>query len=160
MTTPSKPSVEIATHFIRLVKSTFELDEKFEPSKERGITTSFDFDVQRSFPTPKTLSVVVTAELNRNAAGAPFVLSVTYEGSFSVADDEAVETLRRFARYNAPGMLLPYVRELISAVTARTNIGTLVLPPLNIQRLVDSLESARDPERTSDSGGRRIPHFG
>lgn len=47
-----------------------------------------------------------------------------------------------FARYNALSFLLPYVREIITSLTARGPHGAVVLPPINAQQVADTFNEA------------------
>jgi preprotein translocase subunit SecB len=157
MTAPAAGTPEITTHYIRLMRTSFEVDDAYPKESSGRIPVVFEFDVQRAFPTPHELVLVASLALFKNEERAPFRLTVSYEGRFSVDNDATVELLRRFARYNAPGMVLPYLREAVTALTARSGIGSLVMPPVNIQRLVDSIEKKREGAESHTSGG---PKFG
>ncbi len=61
----------------------------------------------------------------------PADFQFTVIGRFSAAPD-ANMTLRDFAQHHAPGLLFPYVREIISNLSARTALPHLNLAPVNV----------------------------
>ena len=66
-------------------------------------------------------------------------------------------TLREFGEHHAPGLLFPYVRELISNLSARTVLPHLNLAPVNVfawvktGRATLTMVSAAQPQ--SEVGG-------
>ena len=53
-------------------------------------------------------------------------------GVFETIEGEENFDLEKFADVNAPALLMPYERELISNITSRTPLPHLLLPPINI----------------------------
>lgn len=49
-------------------------------------------------------------------------------------------TVRAFARYHALSFLLPYVREIITSLTARGPHGAVVLPPIYAQQVAETFD--------------------
>lgn len=66
----------------------------------------------------------------------PFVLEFRLTAKF-ICEGEGTPTLEEFAKSNGPAYVVPYARELISNITSRTDIPTLVIPPVNIFRLIE-----------------------
>jgi preprotein translocase subunit SecB len=44
-----------------------------------------------------------------------------------------------FVRENAPAILMPYAREIISSLTSRSYHGPFYLPPINVQRALENI---------------------
>lgn len=63
-----------------------------------------------------------------NAQNAAIKLKIEIEGRFSV-DGDNDET---FIYENATAILFPYLRALVSTITANANLPSLILPPINI----------------------------
>jgi preprotein translocase subunit SecB len=139
MTAP-QPGSPIAIEHIRLLRASFELYEDYRPKPGQSINVDFDFDVQRTFPTPRELIVVAQVAIFEKESDPPFRLRVAYSGKFSVTDDANLDLFRRFARYSAPGILIPYLREVITTVSARSGLGALIMPPVSVQQLEDQVE--------------------
>ena len=59
-----------------------------------------------------------------------FQLELT--GIFETIEGEENLDLKQFAKMNAPALLMPFAREVISNITSRTPLPYLLLPPINI----------------------------
>jgi len=59
-----------------------------------------------------------------------FELELT--GIFSTIKGKENLGLEEFAKVNAPALLLPFAREIISSVTSKTPLPHLLLPPINV----------------------------
>ena len=59
-----------------------------------------------------------------------FQLELT--GIFETIEGEENLDLEQFAKVNAPALLMPFAREVISNITSRTPLPHLLLPPINI----------------------------
>ena len=70
----------------------------------------------------------------------PFYLNVVVYGQFgldaeaSEVDDEA--TKDQILKANTVAILFPYVRSIISTITATANIPPIILPPINTYKLI------------------------
>ncbi|HEX3038162.1 MAG TPA: protein-export chaperone SecB [Oscillospiraceae bacterium] len=65
----------------------------------------------------------------------PFTLKVNIAGCFTFDDDD--DTL---VKENAVAILFPYLRALISTITANANIPPLILPTINIVEMLKQEE--------------------
>ena len=138
---------------MRVRQIVFTVREGYDEQKAE-IKVGFAFDVNRTFPTPQRLNLRVAVRLFEGEPAAPFSLQVQYEAEFSVADASATENLRRFAKYNGPSLVVPYLREAISDITARSGFGALVMPPFNIRILIDQHDA---PEASTTRGPGQTP---
>jgi len=73
----------------------------------------------------KTLIFTLTIKLYDK-----FQLELT--GLFETIEGEENLDLEQFAKVNAPALLMPFAREIISNITSRTPLPYLLLPPINI----------------------------
>lgn len=55
--------------------------------------------------------------------------------------------LEKFAAVNAPALLMPFAREIISSITSRTPLPHLLLPPINILALSKKPETTEPQEK-------------
>lgn len=74
---------------------------------------------------------------------APEKLSVRVIGLFSAEEGEVSIALPDFLKYNAPAILFPFAREVISAMSGRGPHGAFHLKPLNIVSLLSQFEYAQ-----------------
>jgi len=71
-----------------------------------------------------------------------FYLEIALAGRFEQDADNANMPLDAFLRINGPALLVPFARELIANVTARSRHGLVLLPAINVVALVQRTESA------------------
>ncbi len=71
---------------------------------------------------------------------APVRFRFKIDGVFEVSEDPNM-SLDEFARSHAPAHLFPYIRELVSNITARSPLPTLNIGPLNLAALLKGKDS-------------------
>jgi preprotein translocase subunit SecB len=57
-------------------------------------------------------------------------------GVFSQEKEGSV-TLEEYAKIHAPSLLFPYIRENVSNVTMKAGMPPIVLPPMNLVKLIN-----------------------
>jgi hypothetical protein len=62
-------------------------------------------------------------------------------GHFAKVGDTPL-AFAEFARINAPVLMFPFMRELVVALTSRSDGGTVVLPPVNLAELLNAPSDA------------------
>ena len=79
----------------------------------------------------KILAVGFKCLLNEEIEDAPFKITVELIGIFTVGDEFPFDKVEHFAKHNAPIILMPYIRENIYALSARTGIN-IILPLVQV----------------------------
>ncbi|WP_346920616.1 protein-export chaperone SecB [Clostridium sp. UBA7339] len=77
-----------------------------------------------------SLEVVIFPEAEKN--NYPFTMEVKIIGLFEIDSQIDEKTRENFIEKNSIAILFPYLRALVSVYSANANIGTLVLPPINV----------------------------
>ena len=115
--------------------------------KEVGIT----LEVKLAFSENRDRAMVtLRASLEPPASQRYFVkLSAAVEGAFTVASGSDPQLLERFASLQAPVILLPYLRQVFSELTAQSRIGALVLPPLNMAEVMQAMQAKMEKSQAS-----------
>lgn len=134
----------ISIEGINLIRLEFALNTSHSIKANDPIRAHFSFEVTRTFPTPEKLEVRVRASVFEGADDAPFSVVVEYGAKFQSLHVEDNSLLRSFAKSNAPGILLPYIRESISSVAMKAGVGGFILPPMIIDHIVSDAERMRD----------------
>lgn len=101
----------------------------------------------------------VTVQLGIDpSAQRPEEIRVTLSGRFSPTGIAQEVPLESFVRFHAPAILMPFVRDAVASLTTRGFFGQLLLPPMNVQLLMES----QDPEKTTGFRQRSdgAPSFG
>lgn len=100
-----------------------EVQVQFEPSVDFNITDN-------------NMLVYLKLDVFKDAYSNnyPFELSVKVVGLFEMTSQECLEKYKA----NAVAILFPYVRSIISTCTSSANIPALILPTVNINKMLDN----------------------
>jgi preprotein translocase subunit SecB len=79
----------------------------------------------------------------------PMKINVSAAGYFSVKDISNVDILEEFSEIQAPAMLFPFIREIVSNLTMRTDYEPLVLPPVNFLALIGQKKTKKNKTPTT-----------
>lgn len=126
---------------IRLRECSFSLVPEFD-ADGRELPVEFRFDIARSYADNRHLTVVLGVSLFQGVEEAPFRARVAYEAAFEVEGENDERGLQAYGRYNAFATLVPYLRETLSSLTSRAGFLPLLLPPINVQEMVDALDES------------------
>jgi preprotein translocase subunit SecB len=112
----------------------FEKNNSFSHKK-----VNIDFDISSDICTHvETSSATVTLILevfnSYLKKDYPFHLKMSVSGYFSV--EPLVNENLRLIETNAVAILFPYLRSLVSTITANANVAPLILPPINVVELL------------------------
>ncbi len=117
----------------------FKINGAFDNPKSVKIDFDIDDNIQFNNETSQMsveLKLEVFKEMKKN--NYPFSINVVLRGFFKTSG-ENVEVYRP----NAIAILYPYLRSIVSTYTANSNVSTLILPPINV---VKYLETKREKE--------------
>jgi len=109
-----------------------------EPNYHLGLTA-----LDRALsPDGKLMSYRVAFDLVKGIATPPCRFTCAFLVKYSRAADSNM-TWDEFKDFHAVAHLIPYLRELISNITTRMPLPMLMLPPVNVHRL---LKEYREPQ--------------
>lgn len=107
---------------------------------DQDVTVKFNVfrDVEYLEDENNTILVSLIISIFEDAAenNYPFYLKINMTGIFEL-DHIHVESREGFAEVNAVAILFPYIRALISTITANVNVPPLILPPINVVNLIE-----------------------
>ena len=111
-----------------------------------GTETELDFDIdseckfeEDTFILRLEISIFKDAKQNNY----PFSMRVSLLGLFEFDSDLNIETRTVFAEQNAIAILFPYLRAMISVYSSNANIGTILLPPINVVKYLENKRKNR-----------------
>lgn len=110
----------------------FKKNEKFKNNNEG---TPIDIQILPKVNIKKdNMNIILNTEIFTNAIekNYPFEMKVRITGKFIIKEELA----QRFVK-NAIAILYPYVRAIISTYTASANINPLILPAINVNKLIE-----------------------
>lgn len=67
-----------------------------------------------------------------------FDLKCCMIGLFSIIEGSENMDLNAFSKNNAPALMLPYIRELVTTTTIRAGLTPVIFPPINIVSLLEN----------------------
>ncbi len=68
-------------------------------------------------------------------------LAAAVEGAFALRSGADPKLLRTFATVQAPVLLVPYLRQVITNLTAQSRVGAMLLPPLNMVEITKAMQA-------------------
>ena len=157
--------VEVKTprfHFRRYLVHRALFDEiDTKPAAAEGETRPSRVNVE--------LAINASVNVSNEAAGAavflnvhvtpdpkwqPYRVEVTVSGVF-VGENTTRQQFDQFCRLNAPVILFPYIRQIVHALTAEAQYGSVIMDPVNMQEMLSGSkwrESAKPAPEVEPSG--------
>ncbi|HPF08800.1 MAG: protein-export chaperone SecB [Candidatus Cloacimonetes bacterium] len=105
------------------------------------------------------------AELTLSAKGiskdtqvAVYESEITFIGVFSCLEGAKNMSVEDFLANNAPALLMPYIRESLSGLSAKAGLPAVYLPPINIMALMSqqALEKKEEPTVTKTKKSSKL----
>ncbi len=136
-----KSSLNFIDYIVNFIE--FSRNDDFEDGK-----TNLDFHINRKvdYLEDEDNTMLVTIEVtifdNPKVKNYPFSMKLNVTGIFEL---ENVDMDKRvsFAEVNSVAILFPYIRSLITTYTSNANIQPLILPPINVLKLIEKEERAK-----------------
>ncbi|MCB5260067.1 MAG: protein-export chaperone SecB [Candidatus Cloacimonetes bacterium] len=75
--------------------------------------------------------------INKESKEDIFDSEITYIGMFSYIEGSENMSMEDFLANNAPALLMPYIRESLSSLSAKAGLPVVYLPPINIVALLN-----------------------
>lgn len=106
----------------------FDVQPEFYINDEKGIMTV-------------ELQVEIFKDAIRN--NYPFEMIVSVVGIFEMKSNDKENNIQRF-KTNAVAIMYPYIRALVSTYTANANVPPLILPVMNINKMIEESEKNKE----------------
>ena len=114
----------------------FSINEDFQFNQNTTISINPEFNRQIRKIDNDTAAVNLGFSISNEKNDMPFSIEIDIEGLFHLENWEHPDNLQIITS-NAIAILFPYLRSLVSMVTANANISPYVLPVMNITALFD-----------------------
>lgn len=135
--TSSLKLINYITDYVRFKNNPdFEADE---------VTVQFDVHPEYQFDEEKgIMAVELQVEIFKDAIrnNYPFEMVVSVVGIFQLKSDDRENNVQKFKK-NAVAIMYPYVRALVSTYTANANVQPLILPVMNINKMIEESEKSK-----------------
>lgn len=110
----------------------FESNEKYD-----GKSTKIKLDIDKNISyNENRMTVTLLVKLfddDSENSSYPFKMLIEIEGLFEVENNDENINFEP----NAIAILYPYVRSIVSTYTANANVTPLILPPINVNKLLE-----------------------
>ena len=110
--------------------------------KEDKIGTQVKFTIEPKVENDgQKMKITLIVDIFKDALknNYPFEMNLEMTGFFETENGESDKFIK-----NAIAILYPYVRALISTYTANANINPLILPAINVNKLIENSEDKKD----------------
>ncbi|MGE4321186.1 MAG: protein-export chaperone SecB [Acholeplasmataceae bacterium] len=115
-------------------KMSFMLNKSFKPTPGEKIQIKPIFNREITKLDPNRMMLTLSVSLNNLEKEIPFYLDVQISGVFEVPDWEDPDT-NQFIITNATNVLYPYLRTIVTTLTANGNVPPYILPIVNVEAL-------------------------
>ena len=108
--------------------------------KEEDIEINFDVNADYEKIDNNSLLVTLILEVFKDSEenNYPFSMYVELTGFFKICEDIDPEIKDFIEKKNTVAILFPYARAIVSTYTASANIPPLILPPINVNNMIDN----------------------
>lgn len=115
-----------------LVKLNFAVNSEFisEDDPNIKIENSFSINVDRK-EDEKKASVILTLNVNKENAKAPFMIEISVASDFKWADDVEDDAADKMLHVNAPALLLGHMRPIVANITNSAGYPAYNVPFIN-----------------------------
>ncbi len=125
--------------FNDIILSEIKFNRKPQKVEQPQIKITFE-QKNNLFNDNKNLNVELLCEITEQ--NKSFYLRCGMVGIFSIIEDKLNMSLEDFSKINAPALMFPYMREIISSITLKS--GTpVILSPMNIVALMKNTPKAK-----------------
>jgi preprotein translocase subunit SecB len=131
MATPKESAIRFERVWLRALRFDDRPANAAPADPRREIELSLDVAVNVSDDNSQA-TVAITMKVSPKTEDDFESLTATLEGLFRPASDDARTQLRSFAEKQGAALLVPFMREIVANVTARTRSGASIIPPLNL----------------------------
>lgn len=105
--------------------------------KEHPVEIKFDVSSRVRFINSNTANVIIDLVLfpNMEVNNFPFSMNLSFVGEFRIDNFNPTKDNNLF-EINAVTIMFPYLRALVTTITANANVPPLILPPINVINLL------------------------
>ena len=130
-----KSKLRIEKYIVKRVN--FEYNEEFKDD-----SANLDIDIDKNIEYIKN-KMIVTLEVNlfsKTEKRYPFRMNVEVKGFFEIENNDENINFEP----NAIAILYPYVRAIVSTYTSNANVMPLILPSINVNKLLEEKEKEKE----------------
>ena len=130
----AKSCLSLENYIVKTMR--FSINENFDFGTDATITLNPEFTRNINKIDDDTVLVNLIFSIDNKNTDIPFNMEVNIEGVFRLENWEQPEVLP-LIRSNSVAILFPYLRSVVTMITANANISPYVLPVMNIAAMFD-----------------------
>lgn len=117
-------------------------------SEKPNINCKFNVSYEISEDSPDQILVAIGCELfdeQFSESNSPYYLNVIVNGQFGSEDnlkEVTDDVMEKILKANTVAILFPYVRSIVTTITATANVPPVILPPINTYKMLEDSERA------------------
>ena len=115
----------------KVTKIECQIEDDFALNPEK---INQEINVENNFNNENKKFVEVVLNITVRSESNKFKFFLRLKGGFLAEDDVSEETLKILAEQNAPAILFPFARAIVSTYTAQANIIPIILPLVNFTK--------------------------
>lgn len=121
-------------------KVEFLNNSNFKANKN-GTPINFEIEKPEIEINKNLMNITLQVKLFENAQenNYPFEMSISLTGYFETEGDKPNKFIP-----NAIAIMYPYIRAIVSTYTASANVNPLILPAININKLIEETQKEKD----------------
>lgn len=120
-----------------------EIDDKFDTLKSK-FSHSINIHQFRDKNNDRFVEIALDIEIKEEENTFHFFMRI--KGGFQADNDMPQELFEIMATQNAPAILFPFARAIITTYTAQANIPPIILPSINFARIPQSVKQTAEQD--------------
>ena len=120
----------------KVVNVEFKLNQDFNWEKEIDLEINVESDQILSDDKKQMVVILKVCVFDDKSESYPFKMFVELHGLFELSDDTSENNIDKYYT-NGLAILYPYVRAIVSNYTASANIEPVILPTVNIAKMIN-----------------------
>lgn len=128
-----KASIDFKTYIIDEIKFNLKSIDK----KQSDIDIHFNGNTE-IIRDKNTAIISLKCVMGEKSDNSPFFLSINMKGFFEYQSNLEDTHLEKIISTNGTAILFPYLRSIITTITGNIGISPIILPTLNINKLLDN----------------------
>lgn len=138
----AKSCLTLKNYIVKTINFSINEDFEFPENEPIKITPTFRRDIHKIDDDNVVVDLIFLIDNNNN--DMPFSVHADIQGMFNLEKWEQPDQLPLITG-NAVAILFPYLRTLVSMVTANANITPYVLPVMNIAAMFEQSKDSEEP---------------
>ena len=127
-------SINFCQYIVESIEFKINSDAVF--GDEIDLDIKFNNNIQVDMESNNAIITIETIVFDKYIEKAyPFYLELTVSGFFSFSDMPEVD-IRDMLEVNGTAILFPYIRMIVSNITTNSGVPALILPTLNISKMI------------------------